>query len=120
MDTVLQGLPGVTCYIDDILITGATVDEHLQRFEAVLQRLQKHGFRLKKAKCKYMAESVEYLGYRLDAIGLHATDEKLQAILQAPTPRDVQELRSFLGLVNYYGKFISNLATILYPLNALL
>ena len=120
MDTILQGIPGVTCYIDDILITGATEEEHLQRLEVVLRRLQQHGFRLKKAKCKYMAESVDYLGYLIDSEGLHATEEKLQAILQAPTPRNVQELRSFLGLVNYYGKFISNLATILHPLNALL
>ena len=120
MDTILQGIPGVTCYIDDILITCATVEEYLQRLEEVLQRLQQHGFRLKEGKCKYMAESVDYLGYLIDSEGLHAMEEKLQAILQVPTPRNVQELRSFLGLVNYHGKFISNLATILHPLNALL
>ena len=67
-----------------------------------------------------MAESVKYLGYRIDAHGLHATEGKLQAILQAPTPRNLQELRSFLGLVNYYGKFIPNLSTVLHPLNELL
>ena len=67
-----------------------------------------------------MQTSVEYLGHRIDAEGLHTTDSKLTAITQAPTPRNVQELRSFLGLLNYYGKFIPNLATILHPLNRLL
>ena len=103
MDTILQGLDGVICYIDDILVTGATPEEHLKNLEAVLKRLQEHGIRLKLEKCKFMQASVEYLGYRIDAEGLHATDEKLQAITAAPVPRDLQELRSFLGLLNYYG-----------------
>ena len=67
-----------------------------------------------------MAKSVDYLGYLIDSKGLHATVEKLQAILQAPTPHNVQEFRLFLGLVNLYGKFISNPATILHPLNEIL
>ena len=67
-----------------------------------------------------MQHSVEYLGHRIDAEGLHTTDGKLAAVTQAPTPRNVQELRLFLGLLNYYGKFIPNLATILHPLNQLL
>ena len=67
-----------------------------------------------------MQESVEYLGHIVDAQGLHATPEKLQAIEEAPAPEDVNQLRSFLGLLNYYGKFIPNLASIIQPLNALL
>ncbi len=64
-----------------------------------------------------MAASVEYLGHR---IGLHATESKLRAISEAPKPRSVQELRSFLGLLNYYGQFISNLASLIHPLHKLL
>ena len=64
--------------------------------------------------------SVEYLGHRIDAEGLHAMPSKLQAIVQAPAPKNVQELRSFLGLLNYYGKFIPNLASLIQPLNNLL
>ena len=120
MDTLLQGIPGVTCYLDDILVTGRTNDEHLANLEEVLSRLKQHGVRIKKSKCKFMANSVEYLGHKIDADGLHTTDGKLQAILQAPTPRNVTEVRSFIGLVNYYGKFIPNLATTLHPLNQLL
>ena len=61
-----------------------------------------------------------FLGHRIDAEGIHPTREKLKAIVEAPAPKNVQELRSFLGLINYYGKFIPNAATILAPLNALL
>ena len=67
-----------------------------------------------------MAKSVEYLGHRIDAAGLHTTSAKVDALVQAPEPRNVQELRSFLGLLNYYGKFLPNLATTLHPLNNLL
>ena len=67
-----------------------------------------------------MADSVEYLGHTVDANCLHATSDKLKAIIDAPTPKNVTELRSFLGLLNYYGRFIPNLTTMIHPLNELL
>ena len=67
-----------------------------------------------------MTPSVEYLGHRIDRDGLHPTDEKVRAIRDAPNPRDVTELRSFLGLINYYGKFLPQLSTVLAPLYRLL
>ena len=67
-----------------------------------------------------MQPSIDYLGYRIDKQGLHAMPEKVAAILEAPPPKTVHELRAFLGLVNYYGKFVRNLATLLHPLNQLL
>ena len=63
---------------------------------------------------------LEYLGYWINAEGVHTAPSKLQAIQQAPAPRNVTELRAFLGLLNYYGKFIPNLSTMIHPLNALL
>ena len=120
MDTILRGLKGVICYIDDILITGVTETEHLEHLEQVLHRLREHGTRLKKEKCYFMQQSVQYLGHRIDAEGLHATDDKLKAITKAPPPKNVTELRSFLGLINYYGRFIQNLSSLLHPLNNLL
>ena len=120
MDTILQGIPNVICYIDDILVTGADDAAHLRNLAEVFQRLEQHGIRMKKAKCNFMQMSVEYLGHRVDAEGLHTTPDKLEAVVKAPAPKNVQELRSFLGLVNYYGKFLSNLATTLQPLNSLL
>lgn len=102
MDTVLQGIPNVICYIDDILVTGADDAEHLRNLAEVLQRLEEHGIRMKKAKCTFMKAEVEYLGHRVDAEGLHTTPDKLAAISKAPALKNVQELRSFLVLLNYY------------------
>ena len=67
-----------------------------------------------------MQDSVEYLGHRVDAEGIRATPEKISAIVNAPQPENVQQLRSFLGLLNYYRNFLPHLATILQPLNELL
>ena len=120
MDALLQGIPKVVCYINDKLITGKNEEEHLQTLSTVLERLQSSGLRVKKEKCGFMMDSVDYLGHRIDSAGLHAMPDKLEAISKAPSPTNVQELRSFLGLLNYYRKFIPNLATLLAPLNALL
>ena len=67
MDTILQGATGTMCYIDDILVTGASEEEHLENLEEVFKRLQAHGIRMKRNKCSFMQESVQYLGHRLDA-----------------------------------------------------
>ena len=120
MDTILQGIPRAMCYINDILVTGSSEDEHLRTLDEVLHRLQKHGIRMKKKKCFFMEESVEYLGHRVDAEGLRATPEKVAAIAGAPEPKNIQQLRSFLGLLNYYRKFLPNLASTIQPLNNLL
>ena len=84
---------------------------------SLLERFRLH---LKQSKCESMRESMEYLGYKIDAQGVHTLPSKVQAIAHAPPPQDPQQLRSFLSLVNYYGKFIPNLATIVNPLNKLL
>ena len=120
MDSILQGIDGVACYIDDIIITGKTDEEHLEHLEEVLRRLLRHGVHVKWAKCRFLQPSVDFLGHRVDAEGIHTTEDKLRAIVQAPAPKNINELRSFLGLINYYGKFIPNAATILNPLNNLL
>ena len=120
MDSILQGIDGVACYIDDIIITGKTDEEHLEHLEEVLRHLLRHGIHVKWAKCRFLQPSVDFLGHRVDAEGIHATEDKLRAIVQAPAPKNINELRSFLGLINYYGKFIPNAATILNPLNNLL
>ena len=72
--------------------------------------------RLKREKCKFMLPSLSYLGHVISAEGLHTEEAKFKSILEAPEPRNVRELRSFLGMVNYYGKFLPDLATTLTPL----
>ena len=120
MDTILQDLPEVMCYLDDIIITSKTDEGHWKNLRKVLERLRQHGIHVNKEKCEFMQGQVEYLGHKIDREGIHATDRKMEAIILAPTPKSVQELRSFLGLLNYYGKFIPNLATLIHPLNKLL
>ena len=120
MDAVLQGIPQVISYIDDILVTGKTENEHLSNLEEALKHLLEHGVGLKKEKCQFLQDSVEYLGHHIDVQGVHTSEKKLKAIVEAPKPRNVQELHSFLGVLNYYAKFIPNLSSILHPLNNLL
>ena len=120
MEKVLQGLPGVVVYIDDILVTEKTDEEHLENLAQVFSRLLDYGLRLKKSKCSFMRPSVEYLGYVVDAKGLHPMPSKVTAITMAPRPTSVKEVRSFLGLVGYYRKFIPNMSTIAQSLNQLL
>ena len=101
MDTVLEGIPHVICYIDDILVTGTNDANHLQNLATVLECLEKHGLHLKKGKCAFLQESVEYLGHKIDAKRLHALPSKIRAMTEAPTPRNVTEVRAFLGLLSY-------------------
>ncbi|XP_039384821.1 uncharacterized protein K02A2.6-like, partial [Mauremys reevesii] len=120
MDQILCGLSGVQCYLDDILVTGRNEEDHLKNLEATLQRLEEYDLRVCKDKCEFFKPSVEYLGHIIDSAGLHKAPAKVKAIVEAPPPRNVSQLCSFLGLLNYYGKFISQLATLLRPLHELL
>ena len=120
MDTILQGIPHTICYLDDILVTGANDVEHLSNLKEVLSRLQRHGVHLKQKKCCFMQDLVDYLGHHVTADGIHVDASKVEALRQAPPPTNVSELRSFLGMLNYYGNFLQNLSTLLHPLNELL
>ena len=120
MENILRGISKVVVYLDDILITGANDDEHLKHLSEVLSRMQQAGLRLREDKCEFMSPSVVYLGYCIDAQGLHPTRDKVAAIQQAPTPQNCTELRAYLGLLNYYSKFMPNLSTKLAALYKLL
>ena len=120
MENLLQGIPCVSIYLDDILITGPTETEHLATLDKVLSKMEAAGLRLKQQKCAFLLPAVEYLGHKISADGIQPTEEKVWAIKEAPSPTNVTKLRSFLGLVNYYGKFLPHLATVLAPLYNLL
>ncbi|XP_051782565.1 uncharacterized protein K02A2.6-like [Erpetoichthys calabaricus] len=120
MDQMLLGLPYTHCYLDDILVSGPDEQTHLKTLDTVLGRLEEYGLHLKQEKCLFFQESVEYLGHIIDVAGLHKSPEKVRAIVEAPAPQEVSQLRSFLGMLNYYGRFIPDLSTILKALNELL
>ena len=120
MESLFQGCKGVSVYLDDILVTGPTIDSHLANLDKVLSILATAGLKLNKAKCAFMLPRVEYLGHIIDEQGLHPTKEKVKAIQEAPQPHNVAELRSFFGIINYYGKFLPNLSAKLTPLYQLL
>lgn len=120
MDQILQGTEHVTCFLDDILITAVSREEHLCKLEEALSRLEKYNVRVTRSKCEFMTDKVEYLEHIVDSEGLHPTEEKVKAIVNAPSPTNVTELRSFLGLLNYYGRFMKILSMQLRSLHELL
>ena len=107
-------------YLDNILVIGPTEEKHLQPLELVLERLVQVGFRLKALKCSFFSEEVEYVGHWIDAEGTHSSGLILSAIRKAPPPTNITELRSYLGMVNHYGCFLPNLATVMAPMHQLL
>ncbi|XP_055585371.1 uncharacterized protein K02A2.6-like [Uranotaenia lowii] len=120
LERVLQGCRGTIMYLDDVLVTGRTVKENLENLEQVLSKLKETGFVLNKTKCEFFKSGVSYLGHYIDSDGLHKDPEKVKSIIQLGVPKDVKEVRAFVGLVNYYAKFCPSLAQHLKPLYRLL
>ncbi|XP_060603332.1 uncharacterized protein K02A2.6-like [Ruditapes philippinarum] len=120
IEQIMEDIPNVQVILDDMIITGSDDKEHLEILEQVLKRLDEYGLRVNVEKCKFMEPKVEFCGHEIDADGLHKTDAKIAAIVNAPEIKNVKDLRSFLGLVQYYAKFLENLSTILHPLHQLL
>ncbi|XP_064464778.1 uncharacterized protein K02A2.6-like [Ornithodoros turicata] len=117
---VLKGLKGVMHYLDDILVYGATMEEHNLRLDRVLFALEAAGLRLNKKKCVFATRELQFLGHSLSPDGLSPLQDTLEAIRDAPSPQDVVSLRSFLGLASYYLKFVPHFATVVEPLRRLL
>ena len=120
MDQVLSGLPFAYDYIDDILVASSTEEEHLVHLREVCKRLDAYGIVINPDKCVLGAESLEFLGHQVDRHGIHPLEQKVEIIRTFPQPTSQRKLRQFLGLVNFYRRFIPSCAHILQPLHHLL
>ena len=120
MDSVMSGLQGVGGILDDLIITGSNDERHLSNMESALERMSDMGIKLKKEKCVFMKPTVEYFTFVVDRDGIHQSPCKVQAIREVQVPENPTELKSFLGMVNYYQRFIPDMATLAHPLNGLL
>ena len=107
-------------YLDDVIIFSSTFEEHLDRLEAVFTRLQQNNLKLKASKCEFFKSRVTYLGHVVSDEGIETDPEKLQALKYWPVPKNVKEVRAFLGFTGYCRRFVKNYARIARPLNDLL
>ena len=119
MRSLLHGLPRVVHYIDDILIYSSSWDEHVDDVRRLMTRLREAHLTARPTKCHIACSSVEFLGHIVGKGEVKPTPEKIEKVMSASRPTTKKEVRSFLGLVGYYRKFISNMSSIAAPLTDL-
>ena len=116
MDELLGEIPHVFVYLDDILIASVDEQQHLKDLEEVFRILDENGLTINRDKCELGKPSLDFLGYRVDATGITPLPERVAAINKVPPPTTIKELQSFLGMVNYYRRFIPHAAEHLFHL----
>ena len=120
IEQILRDVPGVVAYLDDILISSRSKEEHRQTLDVVLSRLEKPGLKVRPEECTFLVQSVEYLGHIVDKDGIRPTPAKVRAIRSVPEPQSVRELKAFLGLLTYYSRYIPDRSHKMAPLHDLL
>jgi hypothetical protein len=116
MGKILNGLRGVICLMDDILVFGSNAEQHWKRLRKVLERIQKSGMTLKKEKCDFGCNEIKFLGHVVSGSGIKPDLDKVKAIMEIKPPLNKTEARRFTGMVNYLSKFSSALARLCIPI----
>ncbi|KAL7851936.1 hypothetical protein SRHO_G00177210 [Serrasalmus rhombeus] len=110
MEHVIEALEGVRVYIDDIIIWGSSIQEHNERLTKVLQSIRRNGLKLNKCKCQFAVQEIVFLGDKLTTQGIKPDEEKVSAIQNMSRPLNKKGVLRVMGMVNFLGKFIPNLA----------
>jgi cleavage and polyadenylation specificity factor subunit 1 len=116
MDRILQDLPFVFTYLDDILIASRSAEQHMKHLEEVFRRLQTNSLIVRLEKCEFGSSEIDFLGHRISAEGCYPRPTKIDAIKDFARPSTVKDLQRFLGMINYYHRFIPRCASIMQPL----
>ena len=109
----------VVVFIDDILVYSKMEEEHDEHLRIVLQTLRKYNLYTKFAKCDFNKKEIQYLGHVISSEGIVVDLEKIKAIMEWPMPKDVADIRSFMGITRYYRRFIEGFSKIAYPITSL-
>eukprot|EP00253_Pinus_taeda_P016605 PITA_16605 len=109
----------VLIFIDDILIYSRTIEEHHEHLRIVLQTLREHQLYAKFSKCDFFKEEIQYLGHVVTKDGIAVDPEKIKAIMDWPVPKDVADVRSFMGLAGYYRRFVEGFSKVAFPITSL-
>jgi hypothetical protein len=120
MDRILAGLDFIPCYIDDIVVYSDIVEEHQSHLQIVFEWLKAHGLGLHPGKCKFFQENMEYLGHVIYPSGFGVQQVKVEATVRILRPTDVNRVRAFMGLANYYRRYVKGFNAMAKPLNMLL
>lgn len=112
--------PYAFAYLDDIIVIGKTLDDHLANLGEVLRRLRAANLKINPEKCEFFKRETKYLGHVVSGQGIHTDPDKVAAIQEMPAPLCLKELRRFLGVVSWYRRFISDFASLAHPLTYLL
>ncbi|EFA12120.1 Retrovirus-related Pol polyprotein from transposon 17.6-like Protein [Tribolium castaneum] len=118
MDNILRGIQNKKCfvYLDDIIIFSTSLEEHIVRLKEVFERLRNANFKIQLDKSEFLRKEVAYLGHIITPEGVKPNPEKIKAVMKYPIPRTQKEIKSFLGLLGYYRRFIPNFALLTKPL----
>ena len=120
MAVILEGLEGVLCLVDDVLVFGSDQQEHDRRLRGLLERVNKARVTLNAEKCAFSRKEIKFLGHVVNHRGVHPDPDKTTAIQMMPKPKDVSELRRVLGMINQFNKFSPRFADLTQPLRELL